>query len=351
MFHPPAAPAPPLPPLQAPRSQRPRPQDRPPPAAPATAAPATAAPAQGLRQRNAQLLGRLERSRDEASRLRWRNALVTANLPLARSVAARMRAPRGGNQDDLLQVASLGLIRAVEAFDRSRAVTLSSFAVPYMRGALLHEQRDREPLVRIPRTLWDLRQQAHQLQERRRSLGQAPLAAALLARRLGCRPEQLLELEGLASAASPTSLDAPLASARSAEGGGEGGSLLEQLADPRSLAPLAEPVEEAGGLDTASAAGEGGWAAAELVWLRGQLAALDPVRRELVEGRLNQACTWVELGQRLGLHPRMAQRRCDATVAELRRAAELWRAGSGLSPDLPPPAPGPATPRSGSGGH
>jgi len=347
VFQPPAAPAPQIPPLQAAPSQRPRSAGRPP-----TAAPVEAAGSQLLRKRNVQLLGQLERSRDEASRLRWRNALVTANLPLARSVAARMRPPRGGNQDDLLQVASLGLIRAVEAFDRSRAVNLSSFAVPYMRGALLHEQRDREPLVRIPRSLWDLRQQANQLQERRRSLGQAPLVPALLARRLGCRPEQLVELEGLASAACPTSLDAPLATARAEGSGGEAISLLEALADPRSLAPLGEPQGEAIGMvDDPTAAGEGGWAAAELVWLRQQLAALDPMRRELVEGRLNQACTWVELGQRLGLHPRMAQRRCDATLAELRRAAEAWRAGGAFSPDPQPPAPGPAAPRSGSGGR
>lgn len=345
MFHPPATPAPQVRPLQPARPQRPRSEIRPP-----AAAPAEAAGSQLLRKRNAQLLGQLERSRDEASRLRWRNALVTANLPLARSVASRMRPPRGGSQDDLLQVASLGLIRAVESFDRSRAVNLSSFAVPYMRGALLHEQRDREPLVRIPRSLWDLRQQANQLQERRRSLGQADLAPALLARRLGCRPEQLIDLEGLASAACPTSLDAPLAAARAEGSGGEAISLLEALADPRSLAPLGEPQGEPIGVDDPTTdAGEGGWAAAELVWLRQQLAALDPMRRELVEGRLNQTCTWVELGQRLGLHPRMAQRRCDATLAELRRAAEAWRAGGALSPGPQPPTAGPAAPRSGSG--
>ena len=160
-----------------------------------------------------------------------------------------------------------------------------------------------------------------------------------------------MELEGLASAACPTSLDAPLIAARAEGSGGEASSLLEQLADPRSLVPLGEPQGEAIGMDDATATGEGGWAAAELVWLRQQLAALDPMRRELVEGRLNQACSWVELGQRLGLHPRMAQRRCDATLAKLRRAAEVWRASAALSPDPQPPGPKPERPPSGSGGH
>jgi RNA polymerase sigma-B factor len=314
--------------------------------------PVAAISPQVRRKRNVQLLRQLERSRDANARLRWRNALVTANLPLARSVAARMRTPRGGSYDDLLQVASLGLIRAVEAFDTSRSVGLSSFAVPYMRGALLHDLRDREPLVRIPRSLWELRQQACRLQDNRRGRGQAPLDRRSLARLLRCSIAQVTELEGISEAAHPKSLDAPLGPARGEAQGPEASCLLDQLADPRSLGPRwgDEQGEVPGELEGGQRGG------AELIWLRGQLASLDPLRRELVEGRLNQGCTWVELGLRLGIHPRMAQRRCDAALAELRKAAAAWQANRPLSPaTLPaapvPPAPGPAPRPAGSEGH
>jgi RNA polymerase sigma-B factor len=246
--------------------------------------------------------------------VRRRNALVVANLPLARAVVARFSPRPLLPHDDLMQVASLGLIRAVEAFDPSRAVSFSSFAVPYIRGALLHELRDRQPMVRIPRPLWELRQQAARLQEERRGQGQLPLDRKDLAVRLGCAPERLEEIEGLRAAAQPRSIDAPLARGHSQSDASEGGALLDRLADPRTLV---EDGPESGGPDRREA---------ERAWFRQQMAALDPMRRELVEGRLRLGCTWVELGRQLGIHPRMAQRRCDATVHELQLAAERWRA-------------------------
>lgn len=256
----------------------------------------------------------LRRSSDQAQRLRLRNALVEANLPLARAVVARL-APRPPlPHEDLIQVASLGLIRAVEAFDPGRAVSFSSFAVPYIRGALLHEMRDRQPMVRIPRPLWELRQQASRLQEERRGRGLPPLDRIRLAQRLGCAPERLLEIEELRAAAQPRSLDAPLERGPAGSDAGEGGVLLDRLADPRSL--VVDHPEPAGSDRSA----------AERAWFREQLAALDPMRRQLVEGRLHLGCTWVELGRQLGIHPRMAQRRCDATVHALRLATERWRA-------------------------
>lgn len=246
--------------------------------------------------------------------VRRRNALVVAHLPLARAVVARF-APRPPlPHDDLMQVASLGLIRAVEAFDPSRAVSFSSFAVPYIRGALLHELRDRQPMVKIPRPLWELRQQATRLQEERRGRGLPALDRSALAMKLGCAPEQLDEIQGLRGAALPRSLDEPLERGQAGNEGGEGAALLDHLADPRSLVG---DLHEPDGEDAL---------AAERTWFLQRLAALDPMRRQLVEGRLRLGCTWVELGRQLGIHPRMAQRRCDATLHELRVAADCWQA-------------------------
>ena len=271
-------------------------------------APSSPAPKTGRASVRARPSGRL-RASDPL--VRRRNALVEANLPLARAVVARFSPRPPLPHEDLMQVASLGLIRAVEAFDPSRAVSFSSFAVPYIRGALLHELRDRQPMVRIPRPLWELRQQSARLQEERRGRGLPALDRSALAVRLGCTPERLLEIEDLRAAALPRSLDAPL---ERGPAGSDVGVLLDRLADPRSLVgDLPEPD----GVDPL---------AAERVWFRQQMAALDPMRRQLVEGRLRLGCTWVELGRQLGIHPRMAQRRCDATMHELRLAAERWQA-------------------------
>lgn len=251
---------------------------------------------------------------------------MEANLPLARSLVARSPARLQISFDDLLQVASLALIRAVEAFDPTRGISFSSFAVPTIRGALLHELRDRRPMVRIPRSLWDLRQRVRQLQDARRTLGQTPLDRVALTLLLGCSEADLIEVERLQEATEPRSLDAP----RAADP--EAGTLLEGIADPRSLS-------EGGGSGLAAAAvggsdGEGEpagvWNPDEQAWLRERLQQLDPQRRQLIEGRYVLGMTWVELGRQLRIHPRMAQRRCLACLSELKQQAALWSGAHGL---------------------
>ncbi len=247
---------------------------------------------------------------DPGTRLRWRNLLVEDNLPLVYAIAGRQSSEPGLSYEDLAQVGSLGLIRAVEAFDQRRNVSLSSFAVPYVQGAMRRERRDRQPLVRIPRPLWDLHQQALALQETRRRQGLQPLKAPALATRLGCDPQRLEQALDLNVTRSVRSLDAPLGT-RGA-GGEDAGSLLDLLAAPNG--PGAEGAPE-----------EPDVHAAERRWLRQQLAALEPQQRELLVGRIQVGCTWVELGRKLGLPARQAQRRCDAALDRLRQAALLWR--------------------------
>ncbi len=265
--------------------------------------------------RNHRWLKAYAASRSQRLRLRWRDALVRANLPLVRQVAARV-APRTGLPfDDLAQVGSLGLIRAIEAFDARRRVRFSSFAVPYIRGAIAHELRDRGSLLRIPRPLWELRQRATSLEQQlRRERGGGP-ARAELAERLGCPPERLAEALALQQLTDPRSLDAPLAGE-----GGEGSPLclLDLLA-----APAAASLEEIGEDD--GDGGDGGDEESERCrWLRLQLDALPQELRELLTGRLLQGCSWVELGRSLGLSPRMAQRRHAAALARLQEAARDW---------------------------
>jgi hypothetical protein len=177
-------------------------------------------------------------------------------------------------------------------------------------------------MMRIPRQLWELRQQVSSLQERRRRQGQEPLGEAALPAALGCAPEPLQEALSLARVTGMRSLDAPLA-----EGGAEhdgGSTLLEQLADPTSL-------RHGAGVRSEEDAGHAGEPSAQLRWLRRALAELDPIDRKLLEGRLQVGCTWVELGAELGMLPRQAQRRCIATQDRLKRAALAWQAAAGAT--------------------
>jgi RNA polymerase sigma-B factor len=89
-----------------------------------------------------------------------RNRLVQLNIGLVRKEAHRWVHHSTESFDDLLQVGSIGLIRAIERFDATKGNAFSSFAIPYIRGEIQHYLRDRSPQVRIPRRWQDLQRQA-----------------------------------------------------------------------------------------------------------------------------------------------------------------------------------------------
>jgi RNA polymerase sigma-B factor len=79
-----------------------------------------------------------------------RARLIEAYLPLARALARRF-AHRGERLEDLVQVAALGLINAIDRFDAERGSDLAAFAVPTIVGELKRHLRDRAGVVRVPR--------------------------------------------------------------------------------------------------------------------------------------------------------------------------------------------------------
>ena len=273
-------------------------------------------------------------------------------------------------QEDLRQIGSLGLLRAIDAYEPSQGRTLSSFAVPYIRGAIQHELRDRASLMRIPRPLWELRRRVTVLQDRRRRLGQPQLAPAQLAEALQCSPSQVVEALQVSAVVDMRSLDAPAAGEGSEESTGR--TVLDLLPDPASLADadpadamhrgdLLEALRSTGsgegpadgdGPDgspaladqggAASAPGSSlreltsqprvptGWPASpELSWLQQRLLALAPLERELVMGHVCAGRSWAELGRELGLHPRRVQRRTVALLSRLQAEGQRWRDGRG----------------------
>src|SRR5919206_565813 len=84
-----------------------------------------------------------------------RAELVERMLPLARSLARRY-AGKGEPLEDLEQVASLGLLKAIDRFDVSRDVRFATFAVPTIAGELKRHFRDRGWMLRVPRDVQEL---------------------------------------------------------------------------------------------------------------------------------------------------------------------------------------------------
>ena len=88
-----------------------------------------------------------------------RNQLVGEYLYIA-EICARRFAGRGVEYDDLRQIASLALIKALERFDCSKGVEFSTFATPTVVGEVKNYFRDRLRLVRLPRRSVELAQKA-----------------------------------------------------------------------------------------------------------------------------------------------------------------------------------------------
>jgi RNA polymerase sigma-B factor len=102
----------------------------------------------------------LLRAFQQSPSLSIRNRLVELNFGLVRKEAHHWMNQCTESYEDLLQVGSIGLIRAIERFDMSKGHAFSSFATPYIRGEIQHYLRDKSPSVRIPRRWQALQRQA-----------------------------------------------------------------------------------------------------------------------------------------------------------------------------------------------
>jgi RNA polymerase sigma-B factor len=144
-----------------------------------------------------------------------RNALVVENMALARQLAG-WHSGRGQPRDDLVQVASLGLVRAAERFDPAYGKAFHSFAIPTILGELRRHFRDHAWGVRVPRGLQESTLAVQRASaEVSQSLGREATAADL-AKHLGLAQEEvLLALRTAREARSSHSLDHPIGEYRS----------------------------------------------------------------------------------------------------------------------------------------
>ena len=95
-----------------------------------------------------------------------RNNLVQLNTGLVRKIAHRVKRQCHEPYEDLEQVGFIGLIRAIERFNPNQGCAFSSFAMPYIRGEMLHYLRDKGSLVKIPRRWQEIQQEGQRVSKK-----------------------------------------------------------------------------------------------------------------------------------------------------------------------------------------
>jgi RNA polymerase sigma-B factor len=143
----------------------------------------------------------------EQGDLAARDELIEQYMSLVRSLARRY-AYRGEQLDDLVQIGAIGLIKAIDRFDMSRGVELTTYATPNIIGEIKRHFRDKGWAVRVPRGLQELSVQLSRLVEQLTvQLGRSPTIAEI-AKEAGVEEEQVLEAIESGRAYSSVSLSA-----------------------------------------------------------------------------------------------------------------------------------------------
>ncbi|RLU99246.1 B/F/G family RNA polymerase sigma-70 factor [Streptomyces griseocarneus] len=220
-----------------------------------------------------------------------RNTLIEMNLSLVRFAAGRFRS-RGDQMDDIVQVGTIGLIKAIDRFDLSREVEFTTFAIPYIVGEIKRHFRDTSWAVHVPRRLQELRVEiAKATGELAQELDHTPTAAEL-AEHLGISREEVVEGIVASNGYTAGSLDLPM------EDGDEpaGTTYADRLG---GVDPALEGVEN-------------------LHALKPLVAELDARERQILRMRFGGEMTQSEIGAELGISQMHVSRLLSRILARLR---------------------------------
>lgn len=226
---------------------------------------------------------------EDPEREELRAELVTGFLPIAQHIARRF-ANRGEPLDDLTQVATVGLINAIDRFSPDRGSDFFSFAVPTISGEVRRHFRDLGWSVRVPRRLKDLHVSINgAVSELSQSLGRAPRPSEI-AERLDVPVSEVLEGLEAAEVYRSSSLDELLSSEKgSATVGelvGEADAELDRVDSRQALRPL--------------------------------LAELPPRERTIVLLRFFGNMTQTQIAEEVGISQMHVSRLLAQTLAQLR---------------------------------
>ncbi|MFJ6087845.1 RNA polymerase sigma factor SigF [Streptomyces sp. NPDC092369] len=220
-----------------------------------------------------------------------RNTLIEMNVTLVRYAASRFRSRDQDEMEDIVQVGTIGLIKAIDRFELTREVEFTSFAIPYITGEIKRFFRDTTWAVHVPRRLQEARVQLAKANEELRSrLGRTPTAQELS--QLMCLSEEEVNEARLASNGyNSASLDAVISSSDDGEAAladfiGLDDNALELVEDFNALAPL--------------------------------IAELDDRERRIIHMRFVDELTQAQIGEHLGVSQMHVSRLISRTLAKLR---------------------------------
>ncbi|MFJ8677620.1 SigB/SigF/SigG family RNA polymerase sigma factor [Streptomyces sp. NPDC093589] len=222
-----------------------------------------------------------------------RNTLIEMNLSLVRYVARRFRS-RGQETEDLLQVGTIGLIKAIDRFEVLLENEFTTFAIPYITGEIKRYFRDTTWSVHVPRRLQVLRVDLARAREELEGRGIPEPSVADFAAHLELGESEVVEGLVACNGYDAGSLDRPI------EAGGGGMQQTGLVADLiGSEDPALVPAED-------------------LQALKPHLAQLDDRERTLPELRFGAEMTQSEIGKELGLAQMHVSRLLTAAYATLR---------------------------------
>ncbi|WP_405637084.1 SigB/SigF/SigG family RNA polymerase sigma factor [Streptomyces sp. NBC_00056] len=235
-------------------------------------------------------LGQLEEGTHEYQYVR--NCLIEMNLSLVQYAASRFRHRGQEEMEDIVQVGTIGLIKAIDRFELTREVEFATFAVPYITGEIKRFFRDTSWAVHVPRRLQEARiELSKATEELRTRLGRNP-STAELAELMQLEPSEVAQAQMASNGYNASSLDASVMSS-----GDESDTALadfigfeedsyELIDNFHSLAPL--------------------------------IAGLDERERTLIHLRFVEEQTQSQIGEALGVSQMHVSRLITRVVAKLR---------------------------------
>lgn len=230
-----------------------------------------------------------------------REQVIQEQLPLAEFLARKFSG-RGEPVEDLAQVASMGLIKAVDRFDVDRRIEFSTYATPNILGEIKRHFRDKGWTVRVPRGLQELRQSAKEaIRVETVRTGRSPTIQQL-SEKLDADVESVAEALTLGRAYNTASLDAPVSQADE-----NGDTIMDLQADEN------QPIE---GIE-------------DKMLLQEAMKSLKDQQRQILELRFNEGKTQTEIADRIGVSQMHVSRLLRRAIADLRQELSEIETGNG----------------------
>ncbi|MBV9455870.1 MAG: SigB/SigF/SigG family RNA polymerase sigma factor [Rubrobacter sp.] len=220
-----------------------------------------------------------------------RELAIQEQLPLVEFLARKF-AGRGEPVEDLVQVASVGLIKAVDRFDVDRNIEFSTYATPNILGEIKRYFRDKGWAMRVPRGLQELRQSAKEaIRDGTVKTGRSPTLQEL-SETLNTDVESVAEALTLGRAYNTTSLNAPVS-----QDDREGDTIMDLQADDNS------PIE---GLE-------------DKILLQKALENLRHQQQKILKLRFNEGKTQTEIAETIGVSQMHVSRLLRRALEDLKR--------------------------------